>query len=358
LDGFVTGSPYLPVFFALSLAGCDRSPPTGTSPSPTETNDTGDSRTTPPTGTTPPTTTPTGTPPTPTGDTGDATPTGKTGQTGNTGDTATLPGLPTGLRLATWNLAELDVEGQGDNPRTADDLALLATYVDRLAADVVAVQEVRGVTGTETIFPAADWSAECEDRNSSQNVCVIVREASGWALTRNPDVTALNDSDPNLRQGLDLTITKAGYAPLRVLALHLKFGCFSGASYSACGVFFDQLDVVEAWIDERTTAGEAYVVLGDFNRFMTANDSAWLEIDDDDPVGADLTRSIPQGTPTPCWSGVFTEFIDHIVLDPTSAGWMQASDQLVYDETNFATDSLRLSDHCPIWADLQVPASL
>lgn len=271
----------------------------------------------------------------------------------DTGSTAS----PAPLRLATWNMSRLDVAGEGSNPRTTEQLALFGGYADRLAADVVAIQEVRGVAGTQTVFPATDWTAECEDRDSSQNVCVVVRTESGWSVTRNADVTALNEADPNLRQGLDLTLTQPGHEPLRILALHLKFGCLSGETASDCGVYFDQLAVVEDWIDARASAGEAYIVLGDWNRFMTATDSAWLEIDDNDPVGADLTRSIPQGTPTPCWSEVFTEFLDHIVLDPTSAAWMQDSDQLAYDETDFETYSEVLSDHCPVWADLQVPAT-
>ena len=262
---------------------------------------------------------------------------------------------PAALRLATWNVSRLDVEGQGDNPRTAADLALLATYATRLQADVVALQEVRGVTGTQILFPAPDWTAECENRNSSQNVCVVLREASGWSMTRNPDLTALDVGNSSLRQGLDLTLSRTGHAPLRILALHLKFGCLSGETDADCGVYFEQIAIVESWIDARVAAGEAFAVLGDFNRFMTASDSAWLELDDNDPVGADLTRSIPQGTPTPCWSEVFTEFLDHIVLDPSSAGWMQSSNQLVYDETNFDVDSERLSDHCPVWADFEIP---
>lgn len=311
--------------------------------------------------TTPAPTTPTtdsATPPAPTTDSATTpAPTGGTGTSATTGDTGTSP-APTGdgtLRLATWNVAELDVEGQGDNPRTADDLALLADYAVRLEADVVALQEVRGVTGTQLLFPATEWAAECEDRTSGQNVCVVLRTDSGWTMTRNPDVVDLNASDPNLRQGLDLTLEQPGRLPLRILAVHLKYGCLSGTSAADCGVLFDQFDIVEDWIDARTTAGEAYAVLGDFNRFLTATDSVWLDLDDNDPVGADLTRSIPQGTPAPCWDGFFPELIDHIVLDPSSASWMRASDQLIYDETDFYTWYERLSDHCPLWADFDVP---
>ena len=115
------------------------------------------------------------------------------------------------------------------------------------------------------------------------------------------------------------------------------------------------MDIVEDWADDRIAAGEAFAVLGDFNRFLTADDSVWLDLDDNDPKGADLTRSIPQGPPPPCWSDVFTEFVDHIVLDPTATSWMSTSDQLVYDETDFYPYAQQISDHCPLWADFDVP---
>jgi endonuclease/exonuclease/phosphatase family metal-dependent hydrolase len=268
------------------------------------------------------------------------------------------PSSPDTLRLATWNVSYLDVLGGSDEaPRTQADYDLLETYVARLDADVVALQEVRGVAGTQTIFPADAWSAECEDRNSAQNVCVLVRDGSGWQLTRNPDLVALNVGNANLRQGLDVTISKPGLATLRVLAVHLKSGCFFGEDGSGCPTFFEQIDVIEQWVDARAAAGEAYAVLGDFNRVMTADDVAWLELDDSDPANADLTRSIPQGTPTPCWSDLFTEFIDHIILDPTSASWLAGSGQNPYDETDFDAYYLRLSDHCPLWADFVIPAA-
>ncbi len=268
------------------------------------------------------------------------------------------PTDPDMLRLATWNVSYLDVLGGSDEaPRTQEDYDLLKTYVARLDADVVALQEVRGVTGTQTIFPGDTWSAECEDRNSAQNVCVVVRDASGWQLTRNPDYVDLNVGNANLRQGLDISISKPGLATLRVLVVHLKSGCFFGEDGSGCSTFFEQITEIEEWVDARAAAGEAYAVLGDFNRVMTADDVAWLELDDSEPAGADLTRSIPQGTPTPCWSDLFTEFIDHIILDPTSASWLEESGQNAYDETDFDAYYLRLSDHCPLWADLRIPSA-
>jgi endonuclease/exonuclease/phosphatase family metal-dependent hydrolase len=268
------------------------------------------------------------------------------------------PNDPDALRLATWNVSFLDVPGGSDEaPRTEADYDLLRTYVARLDADVVALQEVRGAAGAHTIFPADSWTAECEARDSPQNVCVLTRNESGWQLTRNTDLISLNVGNPSLRHGLDITISKPGYAPLRVLAIHLKSGCFFGDDGPDCNTFFQQVAEVETWVDSRAAAGETYAVLGDFNRFLTADDAAWLELDDGEPAGADITRSIPQGTPTPCWSELFTEFIDHILLDPNSASWLVDSGQNPYDETDFDAYYLRLSDHCPLWADLRVPPS-
>lgn len=260
------------------------------------------------------------------------------------------------LRLATWNISYLDLPGQGDRyQRTADDYVLLSKYVARLDADIVALQEVRGVAAVNTIFPADAWEAICEDRSSSQNVCFALRKASGWSAQRQPDVTDLRAGNPNLRAGLDLILTHPDHTTsLRLLNVHLKADCYTGNTAAGCPSFFTQITALETWIDARAEANEAFAVVGDFNRFMTTDDAAWLELDDMMPAGAALTRAIATDN-TPCWGGMFSNYIDHIILGTTTNAWLKASEQLVFDETDFDAYYQRLSDHCPIWADLDIP---
>ena len=268
---------------------------------------------------------------------------------------APMPTEPTRLRLATWNIHYLDTPEEAERaPREQADYDRLKFYADMLAADVIALQEIHGVEGAHTVFSAVDWEVACEDRNSRQNVCLAIKKASGWHATRHPDVESLQANNPNLRRGLDITLEKPGYQPLRVLAVHMKADCYFGDTSGGCATFFQQLDALEAWVDARAEEDTPYVVVGDFNRFMTDDDQAWLELDDGMPARADLTRSIASGS-TPCWGGMFSEFIDHIILEPESVPWLVDSAQLVFEETDFEANYEKLSDHCPLWADLDVP---
>ncbi len=267
-------------------------------------------------------------------------------------------GEPAKLRLATWNIAFLDLPGRSSvSARTEDDYARLKAYGEQLEADVVVVQEVAGRNSVHMVFPRPDWSVECEDRESSQNVCVATRVGVGWRVDVGEDYEELAVGNPRLRRGLDFTISRRGYEPLRVLGLHMKSGCFTGDRGDSCVTFFNQLIALERWIDARAREQVPFAVLGDFNRQLTAQDRAWLELDDAVPSRADLTRSIPQGETTPCWPERYREFIDHVVLDVGAAEWLVDSGQQPYTETGHDTWALRLSDHCPVWADLDVPAT-
>lgn len=261
---------------------------------------------------------------------------------------------PQTLRFATWNILYLDAPGQGSRaPRTTEDYDRLKKYVTRLEADVIALQEIHGVAAVRAILPEADWESWCEQRSSTQNVCMAVRKAAGWTVVKNPDVTELNVGG-NLRTGMDTTLTRQGYQSVRILNVHMKADCYFGDTSPGCGTFFNQIGTVEAWIDARATEQVPYIVMGDFNRFLTDDDKAWLELDDSEPANADLTKTTATDN-TPCWGNMFANYIDYIILDPISASWLQESQQLVFDETDFNAFNEKLSDHCPLWADLKIP---
>jgi len=68
------------------------------------------------------------------------------------------------LKLATWNVAWLTTREDGNRnlprnlkSRSRDDLARLRGYADRLAADVIALQEVDGPEGAALILDPAEW---------------------------------------------------------------------------------------------------------------------------------------------------------------------------------------------------------
>jgi hypothetical protein len=114
---------------------------------------------------------------------------------------------------------------------------------------------------------------------------------------------------------------------------------------------------LEAWIDARAREETPYVVVGDFNRHLGREDDLWRELDDGDPPGVRLLDA-GAGQRPPCWDRRHREYIDHIVLGGESASWLVPGSfaQVVYSPEDAAWRA-KLSDHCPILADLSVGAA-
>ncbi|HWT09055.1 MAG TPA: hypothetical protein VN329_07810, partial [Roseomonas sp.] len=75
-----------------------------------------------------------------------------------------LPAAAGELKIATWNIAWLTTKPAGHpdlpasvRPRTNEDYARLRAYADRLAADVVALQEVDGPLAAARVFDATRY---------------------------------------------------------------------------------------------------------------------------------------------------------------------------------------------------------
>ncbi|MNQ32723.1 Endonuclease/Exonuclease/phosphatase family protein [compost metagenome] len=278
------------------------------------------------------------------------------------GCAGTLP-APTNeapLKVASWNLEHLAaLDGQGCRPREEADYALLRRHAEALGADVIAFQEVENRTAAERVFDPAKYDIvmstrpenargpECRGLSGRyiQNQAVGLAIRKGVAWSRNPDLSALALGNPNLRWGVDVTVSRG--RPLRLLAVHLKSGCNSGRAPTDpdCPVLFDQGPVLGSWIDERARAGETFVVLGDWNRRLASRDDAFLaEINDGDPAGAALALA-DGGRQANC-KARYREFIDFIVLGAKAAERFEPGsfDEYVYD----APEAEHPSDHCPI----------
>lgn len=280
-----------------------------------------------------------------------------------------LPAAAADLKIATWNLEHLaEADGAGCRPREEADYALLRAYADQLDADVVALEEVETAAAAERVFDPETYtivmsdqpypapSADCRGMEGRkilpQRTGFAIRK--GIAFTRNPPLEALNvhrDGGAPLRWGVDITIE--GRRKLRLLGVHLKSGCPAGnkPDDEDCPVLLSQVPVVEDWIDAREKAGEAFVVLGDFNRRLQPNDSdVWLAWDDLDPQGLDLHIAALEAEGGPrspqCEGGKYRDYIDHIVLsDRAFRRWDRSSfRELTYAELGDEAPS----DHCPV----------
>jgi endonuclease/exonuclease/phosphatase family metal-dependent hydrolase len=310
--------------------------------------------------------------------TGWVTPSYLTSQPGGEGSTAdTLAWCPaTGsptphpsgrLRLATWNLENLHAQdGQstytGNDPsvtRTATDYDRIRCYVRLFDPDILAVQEVDGEAALSRVVDTDVYDVHVDDRpkgslNGQQNTGFAFKR--GLTVVRRPDFTALDvQGDGRLRYGARIDVTHHGQT-IQLLSVHLKSGCFENRTRSVdCPLLLAQVPVMESWIDEAARGPRAFIVLGDFNRRLNQpGDRVWADLDDGDPANADLT-ALTQEMPVSCRDNAFTEFIDHIVVDPRGLAWVDRASfrQVTYRQADKAVWH-KLSDHCPVAVELWV----
>jgi endonuclease/exonuclease/phosphatase family metal-dependent hydrolase len=261
------------------------------------------------------------------------------------------------LKLASWNLEFLaEKDGVGCQAREAADYAAMQRIADGLDADVIAFQEAESVAAAARVFDPARYTIVMEARpGAPSGTCggehkdkQVIRQGVGFAIRkdlafdRHADVTSLMLGNAQLRSGVDITLRAPGHAPIRLLSVHLKSGCFSGSEAKACPTLLQQIPALEAWIDAAATRPDRFAVLGDWNRRLAlAGDGVWTEIDDSDPANADL-RLADDGTPPGC-DPRYDSFIDHIVLDKRAG-----ADLASFAETRYAAGETHYSDHCPV----------
>jgi len=274
---------------------------------------------------------------------------------------AAAPATVRPLKLASWNLEFLaERDGVGCQPRVPAEYAAMKRIVESLDADVIAFQEAESVAAAARVFDPARYTIVMEARpGAPSGTCggehkdkQVIRQAVGFAIRkdlafdRHADVTALMLGNAQLRSGVDITLRAPGHAPIRLLSVHLKSGCFSGSEAKACPTLLQQIPALEAWIDTAATGPERFAVLGDWNRRLALpGDSVWTEIDDGDPASADL-RLADAGTPPAC-DPRYDSFIDHIVLDKRAAMELGS-----FEETRYAPGEKHFSDHCPVTVTL------
>lgn len=270
-----------------------------------------------------------------------------------------LPALPAAaeLKLATWNLDWLTLRPAGDpelprdlDTRRPEDLDRLAAYARRLAADVIALQEVDGPAAAARILDPAAYAFFFPEEVDVQRAGFAVRH--GLRAVQNPDLAALDlhpRSRRSLRRGTDITVELDGQA-LRLLSVHLDAGCRTApldAPDRDCGSLARQAEILAGWAAERQREGVAFAILGDFNRAIAGPEDGVLRAL---AAAAPLTRAT-EGLSDPCWAGPRgpRRFIDHILLGGAARRWLvpESLRVLVYAEREPAWRG-RLSDHCPL----------
>jgi endonuclease/exonuclease/phosphatase family metal-dependent hydrolase len=258
-----------------------------------------------------------------------------------------------GIRLASWNMEWLDTPGRGPKPRTRSDYARLSQYAERLKADVIAVQEVASELALALVFPPEQYGYHLAARGGSQRSGFVFKRS--LPAIKHEDLTAL--AGEHLRAGADLGV-RMGDRELRILSVHLKAFCATGpldANDRDCRQLKAQLPVLEAWVDTRAREGDAFAVVGDFNRALSDREDELLRtLDDGDPEGLVLAQA------TPARRGACTkkshQAVDHMLLGGPATSWLApASFAELIHLPDDVSQHVRLSDHCPLVIELRLP---
>lgn len=264
------------------------------------------------------------------------------------------------LKVANWNLQFLAERNDvGCQPRTDSDYQAMRRIANSLDADVIAFQEAENPEAAVRVFDPARYDIVMRRGPEARPAPVavhkdqrVIRQAvefavrKGVSFDRKADVTSLTLGNAQLRSGIDITLRPDGRAPLRLLGIHLKSGCFSGDDAKACATLQQQVPALEAWIDAAAAGPDRFIVLGDWNRRLgLTGDVVWTEIDDEKPANADL-RLADQGISPKC-DPRYDSFSDHIVLDKRAG-----ADMLAFSETLYAPGEAHYSDHCPVMVTL------
>ncbi len=239
------------------------------------------------------------------------------------------PRSASALTLAAWNLEHLNAASHvGCVPRQDADYEAIRTHIARLGPDLVAVQEVENKTAAARVFPAADWQvvlssrpevgqrAPCRERPDKR----LRHQATGFAIRtgvafrRNPDLSSLANSNPDIPWGTDITILQG--AGLRLLSVHLVSGCWGAEQdrdaerTAICETLRLQVGALKSWVEARQAENIPYAILGDFNRRLALDgDWAWRVLSSA-RLGLHLATA---GLPTSC-DPRYTALIDHIVV--------------------------------------------
>ncbi|MER9758275.1 hypothetical protein NKJ46_34000 [Mesorhizobium sp. M0166] len=333
-----------------------------------------------------------------------------------------------GATLANWNVQTLTYNGDpitvfpGDFHREDVDFKDLRRWRDLVAADVYFLQEVTSPAAIDEVFPVVEGWRHCisgqyakaeglpikpvcsgpgdtphkpTGPTRAQYTAVALRAGSPFSILDTADDPALNVKsldggvERDIRWGLEVTLG-FGEAKLRVLVVHLKSGCFDDQikqslwlnppvdppSSWACDTLGRQLYPLRAWITLREAAGEAWMVVGDFNRRLDAGsgtfqDEVWKALsgyipdktghDTDTRPDIPMFRS-PYKEASVCWGefrnpnpATLADADDFNLLPiefflfgtKASAMVVPNSGRQVAWPHAIAADAKRLSDHCP-----------
>jgi len=304
---------------------------------------------------------------------------------------AAAPAQAADVRFATWNIANFwHVPGEYLRPardggpgliRLRSDLDGLRAVIGQLGADVIGLQEMASPEAVRALFPEDEWglvfSARLADdlaadpdkldRPESRDIytAIVYRRhlAEVVSVERLRGLSQPETGDDGetryTREGTAAKL-RIGGREVWVASLHLKSGCARANDLEthsdpdrpwvarACRILARQVPRLERWVDDKMAAGEHVILLGDFNRQLDrGDDDVRADLDDKDPADLFITPHrtkilCPAHRPTPQTS------VDYVIISES----LRERARLGNTAPTVPVISEKISDHCPVWLDI------
>lgn len=290
------------------------------------------------------------------------------------------PSIAAPVRLASWNIANLSaIPNQplrpNSIPRSTKDLARLAYYGTKLNADIIALQEIGSPKAIWRVFDKniyeVIFSSRYKGTEDGDIYTAIIYRKDKMVLKRAEYLTALavthHQDGRQTRQGV-AGLFEINGTSLWVMSVHLKAGCIVPSSLEpahteACKTYAKQVPILEKWIDDKHLSGAPVFVVGDFNRKFDRYgvfDHMWEDIDDSIPNDLNLHR-LPYFTASKCPTiskSLAQEPVDFFVFNDMAKNLILEGSfgELLFSDQDAKKYKKVLSDHCPIFIELEVDA--
>ncbi|CAM3864116.1 endonuclease/exonuclease/phosphatase family protein [Parendozoicomonas haliclonae] len=256
---------------------------------------------------------------------------------------------PDSLRIGTWNLEWFRPDYRPDQPqrRSNKDFQALAAIIHEIEPDILAIQEASSETFLGKIINPDQYTTVLENRDNDQRAGFLIRKSIAW--TRHPDLN-LDLGHQGLRRGVHIEVPlKQG--SLHLLSIHLASGCWQGSpdsSKKGCLRLKRQFPALKNWLSSAAKDTDQVVILGDFNRRLSRQDTLWKQLSSAAKSHHNLqllTEQITSHCPSKRKPG---RLIDHILLSSVSK---TAPQVIEYTWPASLHRERHLSDHCPLYMD-------
>ncbi|CAG9296436.1 hypothetical protein EV690_1952 [Celerinatantimonas diazotrophica] len=256
--------------------------------------------------------------------------------------------------------------------RDNKDYHQLYRYIRQAHIDVLAFAEVGSIQAIQHVV-GKDYTIEISHRATREPSEGKWRQYTGFAIRKDLVYKRFSDLNLNvnynnrLRNAVDVELKSGPGKSLRLLAIHLRSGCFtqSQSSSFACQTLARQAKRLHQWIARRNQQHQRFVILGDFNRRMLNTHSQWfyhlLQGGDSHRKnhlilinhGASHCWHKKVGKHHKIWMNEHKQFIDFILMNQLAAtAYIENSFQEIAPSRSEARH-FNLSDHCLIIAKLK-----